>query len=171
MKRESYCRLIPAMLVLLILATGCKTTEKNYQAAYEVAMKKKQAENAADDELGIEGKLEQTDGPKKRVMGGGTFYFEGRWLKRVDTSEVLRGKYCIVIAAYKMKTNSLAQAADMRAKGYDAFAAEDREGKYYVVIGVVSSLKEAGEFSAAYVEKEKPQSYVGLTNGPVVFKS
>lgn len=160
-----------SLLIVMLVAPGCKTTEKNYQAAYEVAMKKKQAENSADEDLGIEGMLEQTDGPAKRVMGGATFYFESRKLKKVETSEVMRGKYCVVIASYKMKTNCEAQVRDMMAKGYEAFAAVDGDGKYYVVIGVFPSLKEAGEFCAKYIEKEKPQSYIGFVNGPVVMKS
>ncbi|MDE6445174.1 MAG: SPOR domain-containing protein [Muribaculaceae bacterium] len=159
-----------APLLVLALFTGCKTTEKNYKAAYDVAIQKKKAENSAE-ELGIEGMLEQTEGPSKRVMAGATFYFESRKLKRVDTSEVMRGRYCVVIASYKMKTNCLAQVKDMQEKGYEAFAAQDGDGKYYVVIGVLPSLQEAAEFCAGYISKEKPASYVGLTAGPVVIRS
>lgn len=167
--RKEILKWIAPLLVLFIFAS-CKTTEKNYKEAYDVAIQKKKAENSAED-IGIEGMLEQTDGPSKRVMAGATFYFESRKLKRIDTSEVLRGKYCVVIGAYKMKTNCLAQVRDMETKGYQAFAAEDGDGKYYVVIGVLPSLQEAAEFCAGYIEKEKPESYIGFTAGPVVMRS
>lgn len=164
--------LLTLSLALVLGATSCKTTEKNYKAAYDVAIQKKNKEKEENEELGIEeGMLQSEDGLAKRVMEGGTFYFESRRLKRPDTSEVLRGKYCVVIASYKMPTNCNAQVKDMQEKGYPAFAAQDGDGKYYVVIGEFPSLKEAARFSAEYVEKEKPQSYVGFSQGPVVIRS
>ncbi|MDE6008641.1 MAG: SPOR domain-containing protein [Muribaculaceae bacterium] len=170
MKNKYY--VCPLIIAFALAATSCKTTEKNYQAAYDVAIQKKNREKAEEAELGIdEGMLQSADGPSKRVMEGGTFYFESRKLKRPDTSEVLRGKYCVVIASYKMPTNCNAQVKDMQEKGYPAFAAQDGDGKYYVVIGEFPSMKEAARFSAEYVKKENPKSYIGFSQGPVVIRS
>ncbi|MDE6578814.1 MAG: SPOR domain-containing protein [Muribaculaceae bacterium] len=163
-------RLIAPFMVLILFA-GCKTTEKNYKAAYDVAIQKKK-EASSEEEIGIgAGILQEVDGPAKREIGDATIYFERHKIKRVDTSEVLRGRYCVVVGAYKMKTNCSAQVRDMEAKGYPAFMAQDGDGMYYVVIGVCPTIEEAAQLSAEYVKKEKPQSYVGFANGPVVFLS
>lgn len=154
-----------------LLLAGCKTTEKNYQAAYEVAVKKKKSATS-EPELGIgEGQLLQTDGPSKRVVGSREFYFERERLKAVDADGDAMRRYCVAVGVYKMKTNCKAQVADLAAKGYKSFVAVDGEGKFYTIAAAFSTLEEAADFAAEYESKEKGAAYIGLPSAPLVIES
>ncbi|MDE5975920.1 MAG: SPOR domain-containing protein, partial [Muribaculaceae bacterium] len=168
MKKGNIFKFCLPLLLLTLMTTGCKTTEKNYKSAYDVAIQKKKAEKAADEELGIpQGMLHQMEGPDRKTVDGSEVFVERKRLKRFDDDSLLRGKYCVVIGAYKMKTNCRAQVADLQAKGYPAFMAADSSGKYYVVVSEFPKLEEAASFAKSYVEKEKPTNYVGYDDGPV----
>ncbi|MDE6299368.1 MAG: SPOR domain-containing protein, partial [Muribaculaceae bacterium] len=115
-----------------------------------------------------QGVLHQMEGPDRQTVDGSEVFVERKRLKRFDDDSLLRGKYCVVIGAYKMKTNCRAQVADLQAKGYHAFMAADSSGKYYVVASEFPKLEEAASFAKSYAEKEKPANYVGYDDGPVI---
>lgn len=80
-------------LILLSVAiamtgmVGCKPTEKNYQAAYDVAKKKRQASDALDAELGIpSGGLINTDGPMLHVVHGDSVYVKVDRVRMLESS-------------------------------------------------------------------------------------
>lgn len=151
-----------------MLAVGCKPTEKNYKAAYDAALQKRQAA-ATDPDIDIpDGALLQTDGPQKRVVDGDTVYVQGERLKFFTGEEHAKHRYSVAVAAYKMKTNCSAQVSDLFAKGYAAFGVENPEGKFYVIAGSFDTLGEAVAFSRKFAAAEKKHVYSGLPEAPVI---
>lgn len=57
------------LLALIPIAAGCKPTEKNYKAAYDAALKKREAAAVDADMMIPAGALQQIGGPQKRKIG------------------------------------------------------------------------------------------------------
>lgn len=151
---------------------GCKPTEKNYKAAYDAALQKREAAVAADADLGIpEGGLQQLDGPQRRVVNGDTVYLLVERIRFFDGEEHEMHKYNVAVSGYKMKTNCAAQVSDLFTKGYKAFGARNAEGTFYVIAGSFDTLDEAAAFDKAFVGKEKKHVYSGLPGAPLIIES
>lgn len=150
--------------------TSCKPTEKNYKAAYDAALGKREAARA---ELGIdlpEGAIQQVDGPQLKKVDGVDVYVLNKRIVPVEEGMKLPGNYNVVVGVYKMNTNSLAQSEDLKAEGYEAFAAKDSSGMHYTVAGSFPTMKEAIAFYQAYKSKSG-RVYVGLPESPIILYS
>ncbi|MCH5228145.1 MAG: hypothetical protein J1F16_10100 [Muribaculaceae bacterium] len=166
MKRSS----LLFLMSLLLIATACKPTEKNYKAAYDAALGKREAA-LADINVNLpEGAFQQVDGPQLKTIEGSQVYFNNQHLKPVEENKTLPGNYNVVVGAYKMITNCRAQSQALRDEGFDAFPAQDTEDMFYTVAGSFSSLSEAVKFYDSY-KKNKNRVYVGLPNSPVIIYS
>lgn len=147
---------------------GCKPTEKNYKAAYDAALNKRQQ---VDPDIQIPGGTLLVDGaPRKILVNGDSVYISNEKLKFEDGLEHVKHRYSVAVGSYKMLTNCSAHVSDLFSKGYEAFAAESSAGKYYAIAGSFKSLDEAASFAVSYAEREKKAPFVGLPGAPVIFE-
>ena len=138
-------RLLLAIAVIALALTGCKTNEKNYRAAYEVAKAK----------FDNEGGLDSTIYNRLRPQGRGTVLVANG--DSVEMHVVLVGvpdgvgitrnqlkKYCVVLAQFKQIFNARSMRQRLIDDGYaGATIVNTREPLYYVVAGSVATPEEA----------------------------
>lgn len=140
---------------------GCKPTEKNYQEAYDLAIKKREESLTSING----GMLDAMDGTRKEVVDGDTIYVVTGMFKTYEASPdtaALKGKIGIAISKYGMDTNAKRHASDMREKYPGAFVATDGKKQYYVVVERCPSMKEAVPAIHEF-EKENPDfHYIAL---------
>lgn len=150
------------------LLSACKPTEKNYRAAYDAAVAKRQAAEA-EAMLPASG-LISADGPQMRVVEGDTLFVESLRL-RSDSAAWHQPAMAIAVSLYKMPTNARSAAAMLRDKGFrDAVAARATGDRWYVLAGGTESLKEAREFVKNFKKDMKEFPYIGLPGAPVIIR-
>ncbi len=153
-----------------MVLTGCKPTEKNYKAAYDVALAKRQAEqNDPDMNLPVDG-YQRLDAPKAMKVGDKEYDYQFVRLKPLDDS-VKMNPYNVAVSVFKMPTNCEAQVSDLKESGYDAFGARSGDDKYYVIVGSFTNLEAAAAAIDNYVKIHKDSVYVGLSDNPVIVQT
>ena len=104
---------IPSLLVItLLLAAGCKPTEKNYKAAYDVALGKRKAVEAEMAEAAGGHEVISLDGPRRITAGGVEMNMVSEFLRMADKDEPLPSpalRYRVAAGRYRMPTNARAQ--------------------------------------------------------------
>lgn len=160
-----------ALIAIAVMGlSSCKPTEKNYKAAYDAALGKREAMKA---DLGVdlqEGALQQVDGPQLKKVDGVEVYVLNKRIVPAEDGKKLPGHYNVAVGEYKMVTNSRAQSEDLKAEGYDSFPAKDSAGMHYTIAGSFPTLKEALAFYQEYKAKAD-RVYVGLPASPVIIYS
>ncbi|MDE7180103.1 MAG: hypothetical protein K2N88_02760 [Muribaculaceae bacterium] len=159
-------RLISAALVALIFV-GCKPTEKNYKAAYDSALAKR--EQAAAEQMRPASGLLSDDGPTMRVIEGDTI-FVTRERIRLDNGERPSGQWAVAVALFKMDTNAKAIAADLREVWPDASNVKGVQGHHYAVISTVETLDSARNAIRIFNDANPYWNYIGLPGAPVVIR-
>ena len=164
-------RLIYISMAATFMVCGmwsCKPTEKNYKAAYDAALGKRQQ---SDLDIPIPGGTLLVDGsPRKVTVNGDSVYISNEKLKSEDGTGYVKHRYNVAVGSYKMLTNCSAHVSDLVNKGYEAFAAESSQGKYYVIAGSFDSLEEAASLAVSFSSREKKAFFVGLPGAPVIFE-
>lgn len=160
-------KLLFAAVMLLMVVTGCKPTERGYKAAYDAALAKREKAQA-ESMLPASGLLSD-DGPQPRVLDGDTVFVTSALLKFDDGA--VRPMYNVAVALYKMNTNARSMATDLKSKGYDAVAAQARGGKWYTVAGAFTSLTGARDFILKFRKDNPGFRYIGLPGAPVVIRA
>lgn len=157
-------------IFILCILSSCKPTEKGYKSAYDAAIGKRQA--ALEQILaGIsEDTFQQFDGPQLKEINGVKIYFLNQKISPANDLTMLPGQYNVAVGAYKMITNSRAQAEVLREEGYEAFPAKDPEETYYTIAGSLPTLEEAVNLYQQYKSGDK-RVYVGLPSSPVIIYS
>lgn len=157
-------------VVGIIGFSGCKPTEKNYKAAYDAALAKRQVEqNDPDMNLPVSG-YQMMDSPQVRRVGDKDYYYQFVRLKPLVDS-VKMSAYNVAVAVYKMPTNCEAQVSDLRGAGYDSFGAKSADDRYYVLVGSYPDMESAAAEIDNYVKNNKNGVYVGLPESPVILQS
>ena len=158
--------LLPVVAVgALLLAAGCKPTEKNYRAAYDAALAKRTKAAA---EMAEFPQLTDETTPRLTPVGTDSVYTVHLRLKPLDTGELHIGQYKVAVAAYRMTANCASHVGDLAAKGYRAFMAEGPGGTFYAVAGSFDTLAEAAAFAVDFRSANPSNPYVGLPGQPVV---
>ena len=107
--------------MVALMFVGCKPTEKNYKAAYDAALARRQ-EAAKEQMRPAPGVL--------RVVEGASVYVLRERLRLLDGTR-LPGKWSVCVGVFKMDTNAKAAVEDMRAEGYmDAVVAKASGSPY-----------------------------------------
>ena len=124
-------KIILACFAIVVMLTGCKTTEANYKSAYETAKEK----NAASGGLGaIDSELAAEDSPKEI---------------KIDDAIVPK-LYNIAVAKFRQRFNARSLCQRLRDGGFDgAFVAIDMEKNYYVMTGTTDDASEASTLLSA----------------------
>ena len=159
-------KFISSLALSLLMLASCKPTEKGYQSAYDAAQHKRDSFNAS---LGVnipEGALQQVDGPQLKEIDGKSVYVLNRRLKALDNDSILC-EYNVAVGEFKMSTNAIALAENLRKEGYKAFAAADMDEKYFTIASTFSNMADALSFLDKY-KSAKDRVYVGLPEAPVI---
>lgn len=155
---------IPMGVLMMMSATGCKPTERNYRAAYELAQNKLGAEKASRAELlsgmtvaGVSsGDLQEVDGVRLEVLGTDTV-----WTIHKELSDV-EAPYYLGFGRIRMKTNAQSFATDLNAR---AIKSDDS----YIIIGHPAySLQEILALRRDYLHRNSHFTPVGLPGLTIV---
>ena len=166
---------IKRLLLIICLAgllAGCKPTEKNYQAAYQVAQNKRKAERAADPDMALPANaLQRMDGIRTKNVNGEELMMKRVFIKFVGKGEAPEiKKMNVAVAKYKMPTNAVAQTEDLVNNGLQAFPVESADGSFYVIAATFPTLEEAAEFVKSYKKNHDAASFVGLEGAPLIIE-
>ena len=133
------------IVALSLLVISCKTTEKNYREAYELA--KETTRDSTMLKL-----IEKEQSPSLTVIDGESVDLRKEYVSVVDEDGVPKKElkqYNIVVGRYRQIFNARSMQTRMKALGYDAFVVQTREPAYFVVTyssdlikGVSSKMKE-----------------------------
>lgn len=153
----------------LFILTGCKPTEKNYKAAYDAALSKRQAESEDPDlNLPAEGYTRLGE-PEKKEINGKTYFYKFQHLHPLSEGVEMQ-PYNVAVSVYKMPTNCQSQVRDLCEAGYDAFGTRTGDDRYYTIVGSYPTIEEAAEAVDNYMRKHKDSIYVGLEGAPVILR-
>lgn len=160
-------RLFPLLLLICVFA-GCKPSEKNYRAAYDVAVAKRQ-KDAPDPYAGL-GDAVRDDAPARREVDGKILWVRTEPLTCADDRGSV-APWNVAVAAYKMAANARSHAERLKSEGYGSLLLKNSDGMIYVVAATPGSLQEAAEFIEKFKVKHPEAIYVGLPEGPTVLSS
>lgn len=131
--------------------TGCKTTEANYSAAYEIARQKRDSGLTAEEAAALKREAEIAG----TVYKGDSIPLKGMYVKRVEGAELQ--SYTVVVASFKQLFNSQSVMKRLAAGGWEAqiLLQDPREQVYYV--GAVSTASLDSAVSVLHrLEKDAP---------------
>lgn len=143
MKLQSF---LPAAILLAALtlgAAGCRTTEANYRAAYDVAKAKaSNPDNEQDPE--VKARLEQQR--KRRttvyIVGRDTIDAEAMFLSRVDTVGRVP-RFSVAVHGFEQQFNALAMMKRLKANGFpEAYVCKTAAPVFYVMTAGSDSIND-----------------------------
>lgn len=148
--------LIVSALLALAAFSGCRTTEENYRAAYELAKKK---DTGSPVDSTIYARIRNEARPQAVAVGGDTLRMKSEYVALTpETGGSLAEfkTYNVVVAQFKQLFNAKSVRKRLAAAGYTgAFVIQTREPLYYVV--AVSSATPAEALAALKkIEADKP---------------
>ena len=134
-------------MICIMLASGCKTTEANYKAAYETTVAHRN-EKGADDVPGM--KAAGTPEPKDiEAAPGLTLPVITAWIGSTSEDGVAHRDsvklYNVVVARFRQIFNARQMAERLRASGYGNATVLRTNDAYFVSTATTSSPQEAQE--------------------------
>lgn len=181
------------------LFTGCKPTEKNYKAAYDVALKKRQQESGDASERSEGHRLITDDGPRTIAAAGREWHYSVINLSQADgaaaggksvgtrpdkpaspdaavktqlTESSDENKWVVAVSRYRMPTNARSQVADLLSQGFSgALVMKDASDRYYSVAGRFATLEEAGRCALRLTAKLAATAFVGFDGEPLLIEN
>ena len=130
-----------AILLATMLFVGCKTTEENYSAAYEIAKQKKEAGMTSEELAG----MRREEAVPRTVYKGDSIPLKGMYVKKIEGADP--GMDTVVVASFKQLFNSQSVFKRLESAGgvtSDPVLLQDpRDKKYYVGAVTTSSLDSA----------------------------
>ena len=158
--------IITGVVLGAMALTGCKPTEKNYKAAYDSALAKREAA-VREQMLPATGMLSD-DGPQQRIVAGDTVYVLKERILKLDGTPV-PGKWAVAVGMFKMDTNAKSGAEQLAREGFpEAIPAKATGGRYFTLVATASTIDSARLESKRFMEKHKSYPYVGLPGAPVL---
>lgn len=133
---------IAAGLLIMSGMTGCKTTEENYQRAYDIAKAKKTEGLTAEEAAGFKREAEMP----KTVYKGDSIPLRSVYVKYVEGGGEAQQarRYNVIVASFRQRFNAMSAFNRMKTGGYpDAIVLADRDERYYVGAVTTASLDTA----------------------------
>lgn len=150
-----------------VILSGCKPTERNYRAAYDAALAKRQAE--AEQRMLPATGLMSDDGPQLRVVGGDSVYVVKERLRPLDGDTLPDANWALGVGVYKMGTNAKAQAEALKKEGFPAARAARAAGdRWYAIADTAATLERAVDAARRFRDAHPGYPYVGLPGAPVL---
>lgn len=158
-----------AIVFALTMLWSCKPTEKNYKAAYDAAVSKREKADA-DIEIPAGG-LQSLDGPRRMPVDGDTVYYQHERLRMPEGDTRVIPRFNVAVAVYKMSTNAASMVENLKKKYPDAYYAREADEKWWVVVAGFSSISDAVKFLRTYEKKNPNMHYIGLPGSPVLLEA
>lgn len=158
-------RFIFIFITAAIIFAGCKTTEKNYRSAYDVAILKKQQEDSLRQERKAEMGLgnvvmeEDPDGARLTRIGDREVRALHLTMARADSVK----RYAPAAAMFKMPANANAYARDLRNEGWNETRTAKSGERYFVILGSTDDPSEALSLLDAFIKANPGRHAVGLS--------
>lgn len=154
------------VVAVIVMLSGCNTTEKNYRQAYDAAKAKRELANA--EAMVPASGLMSDDGTSLKMVNGDSLFVSKDRLRREPAYADRLKTYNVAVGVYKMNTNAKAQAEALAQQGYDAFAVETTGDRWYAIAGGFDALEDAQTFIKEFKKKHPGYPYIGLPGSPVV---
>lgn len=140
MKRLLFFALICALF------SGCKTTEANYRAAYEVAREARDAKASEDDGLDPETRAmlarQKQRGVSRQIVGSDTLSVTTLFVKMTSGEPDRVPRYSVAVNSFSQKFNAQAMMQRLRENGYPgAYVFETGTPDYYVATAGSDSIE------------------------------
>ena len=132
---------VAAAALLGLMLGGCKTTEENYQRAYDIAKAKKTEGLTAEE---ISGFRREAETPKT-VYKGDSIPLKAMYVSRVEGGADNRAmRYNVIVASFKQRFNAMSVFNRLKDGGYsNAVVLSDKDTRYYIGAVTTSSLDTA----------------------------
>lgn len=132
-------------IILLFALSGCRTTEANYRAAYEVAKEAREAKAAEDDGLDAETRRmldrQKQRGVSKQIVGADTLAITTLFVKMTDGTPDRVPRYSVTVHSFSQRFNAQAMMRRLRENGYpEAYVFETGTPDYYVATAGTDSI-------------------------------
>lgn len=171
MKISRHILLALPLLSILCASTGCKPSEKNYKAAYDATLRKREAARKMEQEIAPGVELVYENAPVRQTVEGMDIYVKTSHFRCLEKGEPLPNPFMVAVGMYNLPTNARSQVADLKAQGYEgAVVMIDMQGRYFAMAASFGSLAEAANFVKTFQDKHHSMPYVGLEGSPVVFE-
>ncbi len=133
--------LIIAIAALGVIASGCRTTERNYREAYEKALEKRDEGLTVEERLA----LERERATPKSVYRGDSIPLKAMWVNTVaETSATAAKEYNIVTGSFRQRFNANSAMRRLREGGYpEAFLLINAEKDFIVAAYTTESIDSA----------------------------
>lgn len=154
---------------LLLLAVGCKPTEKGYQQAYDAAKAKREYVDPDDELLTGGHKLLDENSSNWVALGKDTLQLQHFYLKPENGEPwPQNGPYRLAVAMFKMNTNSSSLLRDISKRStLKPVVATDGKDRHFIIAGSATTAdslefvletfrKENQGFRCIGMEKEEP---------------
>ncbi len=163
---------IITVLSLLLIGTGCKPTEKNYRAAYEIAQNKKAKVTSDAEGHKVQQDMHYTLKPAEGdSVWVSNEILRGKSLQKDSIAEVgMRGKCGVAVGVFRMETNARALAERMLVKYPSSCVATNGNDRWYSVVSVYPDSGKAVKGVLEFKKQNPDFSYIGLPGSPVLIR-
>lgn len=135
---------IAVAIAAAISFNSCKTNEKNYKAAYDIAVNKKKAMDGVDSVT--YGKILAEKKQATAIVAGDSVRLVTEYVNMVDDSPSLMKKYNVVVGEYKQIFNARSFRDRLKAEKKPAYVVMDAKHMYFVVVEGFDTSAEAAEY-------------------------
>lgn len=139
--------LIPSVIALAFIAAGCKTTEANYRAAYQVAkaVQEKKAKSADDDGLDDNTRRmlarSKQSGTATHIVGQDTLKVTTLFVAMVEGPYDRVPQYSVVLNAFSQLFNAKSMMKRLQDNGFEgAYVFQTATPDYYVAAAGTNSI-------------------------------
>lgn len=139
--------IIAGTLLFSISFVSCKTTEKNYKNAYDIAVQK--SKDGIDEDT--YNKIKNESKAPFTVIGSDSVRMKTEFVRINGDNPSELKKFGIVVGQFKQIFNAKSFRDRLRDKKYPAYIVENRESLYYVIVHGFDTETEA----AAYLKNIK----------------
>ncbi|MDD2961433.1 MAG: SPOR domain-containing protein [Muribaculaceae bacterium] len=133
---------ILSALILAFTTISCKTTEKNYRTAYEVA---KTGNDRTMVDASIEKKILEEEKGILTEVAGDSVRVKTEYVTIVDTQQ--SKDFCgVVVGSFKQIFNARSFRKRLIDKGFNSYVVQDAHQQYYVIIKGFETKELASDF-------------------------
>lgn len=127
--------------IFVLIAVSCRTTEKNYREAYELA----KGTGTIQDTL-IANLIAEDQAPVEVEIAGRIMKMRKEYVSIVTDKDVTKDmlkRFNVVVGRFKQLFNARSMATRMSSLGYSSFVVVDRTSSYFVVAAATDMSEEA----------------------------